>query len=66
MYYQADLKGPVCIVIGSEGSGISRLVREGCDFLVKIPVMGQINSLNASVAAGILIFETLKQRLSGC
>ncbi len=64
MYYRADLKGPVCIVIGSEGNGISRLIREGCDFLVKIPVMGEINSLNASVAAGILIFETLKQRLS--
>ena len=63
MYYKADLNGPICLVIGSEGSGISRLLREGCDFLVKIPVMGQINSLNASVAAGILIFETLKQRL---
>lgn len=59
---EADLKGPLAIVIGSEGSGMSRLVREKCDFLVKIPMIGEIESLNASVAAGILIYEALRQR----
>lgn len=61
-HYNADLKGPLAIVIGSEGDGISRLVRERCDFLVKIPMIGEIESLNASVAAGILIYEALRQR----
>ena len=64
MYYEHDLKGPIAIVVGSEGFGMSRLVREACDFIVKIPVMGEINSLNASVATGVLAFEILKQRLS--
>lgn len=61
-YYEQDLKGPMALVIGSEGKGISRLVQEHCDFLVKIPMMGKTTSLNASVAGGILIFEALKQR----
>lgn len=61
-HYNSDLKGPLAIVIGSEGEGISRLVREKCDFLVKIPMIGEIESLNASVAAGILIYEALRQR----
>ncbi len=61
-HYDADLKGPLAIVIGSEGKGISRLVREKCDFLVKIPMIGEIESLNASVAAGILIYEAVRQR----
>ncbi len=60
--YQADLKGPLGIVIGSEGSGLRRLVRERCDYLVKIPMFGQINSLNASVAAGVMIYEIVRQR----
>ncbi len=63
MYYDHDLKGPIAIVVGSEGFGMSRIVREACDFVVKIPVMGQINSLNASVATGVLAFEILRQRL---
>lgn len=61
-YYQMDLKGPVGLVIGNEGSGVSRLVRENCDFTVSIPMKGDIDSLNASVAAGILAFEISRQR----
>lgn len=61
-YYNQNLKGKVAIVIGSEGFGISRLVKENCDFLVKIPMKGKITSLNASVSAGIVIYEVLKQR----
>ncbi|MGM0502583.1 MAG: 23S rRNA (guanosine(2251)-2'-O)-methyltransferase RlmB [Bacillota bacterium] len=60
--YQADLTGSLALVIGSEGSGMRRLVKEKCDFLVKMPMKGQIESLNASVAAGILIYESLRQR----
>ncbi|MDR1132410.1 MAG: 23S rRNA (guanosine(2251)-2'-O)-methyltransferase RlmB [Oscillospiraceae bacterium] len=60
--WKTDLKGPVCLVIGSEGSGISRLIRENCDFLVRIPMKGQISSLNASTAAAVLIYEALRQR----
>lgn len=62
--YEADLKGALGIVIGSEGDGISRLVKENCDFCVSIPINGQINSLNASVAAGIIMYEALRQRLN--
>ncbi len=58
----ADLTGALAIVIGSEGEGLSRLVREKCDFLVKIPMLGQAESLNASVAAGILLYEAVRQR----
>lgn len=60
--YKADLKGPLAIVIGSEGEGIGRLVRENCDFAVSIPMSGEINSLNASVAAGVIMYEALRQR----
>ena len=60
----ADLRGPAAIVIGSEGDGMSRLVREGCDFLVSIPMKGQISSLNASAAAAILLYEAVRQRLA--
>ncbi len=60
-----DLKGPLVIVIGSEGEGMSRLTRESCDFLVKIPMLGEIQSLNASVAAGILLYEAVRQRTKG-
>ena len=61
-YYNQDLTGPLAIVIGSEGFGMSRLVKENCDFLVKIPMNGKITSLNASVSTGIVIYEALKQR----
>ncbi len=61
-HYNSDLKGAIAIVIGSEGEGISRLVREKCDFLIKIPMIGEIESLNASVAAGVLIYEAVRQR----
>jgi len=61
--YEADLKGPAAIVIGSEGDGMGRLVRENCDFLVRIPMHGKINSLNASAAAAILLYEAVRQRL---
>lgn len=60
--YSVDLTGSLGIVIGSEGEGISRLVREKCDFIASIPMNGQINSLNASVAAGVLMYEALRQR----
>ncbi len=61
-YYNQDLKGPICIVIGSEGFGISKLVKENCDLLIKIPMKGKITSLNASVSAGIVVYEAVKQR----
>lgn len=60
--WQSDLKGPVCLVIGSEGEGMSRLVTENCDVLVSIPMKGKVSSLNASAAASILIYEVLRQR----
>lgn len=63
VYYNQDLKGDIAIIIGSEGFGMSRLVKENADMLVKIPMKGKINSLNASVSAGIIIYEAVKQRL---
>lgn len=63
--YRQDLRGPIGLVIGSEGSGVSRLVREKCDFTVAIPMRGDIDSLNASVAAGVLAFEIVRQRENG-
>ena len=60
--YQADLKGPAAIVIGSEGTGMGRLVAEKCDFTVSIPMFGKINSLNASAAAAVLLYEAVRQR----
>ena len=62
MYYDEDMTGNVAIVIGSEGFGMSRLVKENCDFLIKIPMRGKITSLNASVSAGIVMYEVVKQR----
>lgn len=61
--YQADLTGPTAIVIGSEGDGMSRLVRNNCDMTVHIPMQGRISSLNASVAASLLLYEAVRQRL---
>ena len=60
--YDADLKGPAAIVIGSEGEGMTRLAAENCDFLVSIPMRGKLNSLNASAAAAILLYEAVRQR----
>ncbi len=61
-YYQMDLKGPMGLVIGNEGEGVSRLLKETCDFVASIPMKGDIDSLNASVAAGVLAFEIARQR----
>ena len=61
-HYSSDLKGPLALVIGSEGEGISRLIKEKCDFLVKLPMIGQVSSLNASVAAAVLMYEAFRQR----
>jgi len=61
--FDTDLKGAIALVIGSEGRGISKLTKEKCDVLVKIPMKGKVNSLNASVAGGILMYEALKQRI---
>lgn len=62
--YKLDLKGPIGLVIGSEGEGVGRLVKEKCDFIAKIPMAGEIDSLNASVAMGILSYEIVRQRMS--
>ena len=61
--YNLDLKGPIGLVIGNEGDGVSRLVKEKCDFIASIPMKGDIDSLNASVAAGVLAYEIVRQRL---
>lgn len=61
-YYNQDLTGPIAIIIGSEGFGMSRLVKEKCDFLLKIPMKGKTTSLNASVSSGIVIYEAVKQK----
>lgn len=61
-YYQMDLKGPMGLVIGNEGEGVSRLIKETCDFVASIPMKGDIDSLNASVASGVLAFEIARQR----
>ena len=65
-YYNQDMTGPVAIIIGSEGFGMSRLVKENCDILIKIPMKGKITSLNASVSAGIVMYEAVKQKTKKC
>lgn len=65
-YYEQNLTGPLGIIIGNEGVGMSKLVKENADLLVKIPMKGQITSLNASVAAGIVIHEVVKQNMTKC
>lgn len=62
MYTEVDFQIPVCLVIGSEGKGISRLIREKCDLMIKMPMKGHINSLNASVAAALVMYEVYRQR----
>lgn len=62
--WKTDFSGSVCLVIGSEGEGIGRLVREKCDYLVSIPLRGKVSSLNASAAAAVLLYEIMRQRLS--
>ena len=62
--YDLNLTGPIGLVIGSEGEGVSRLVRENCDYTASIPMRGEIDSLNASVAAGVLMYEIVRQRTS--
>lgn len=62
--YNLDLRGPIGLVVGSEGEGVGRLIKEKCDFVAKIPMFGNIDSLNASVAMGILSYEIVRQRLS--
>jgi len=61
--YKLDLKGPIGLIIGSEGDGVGRLVKDNCDFVAAIPMKGNIDSLNASVAAGVLAYEIVRQRL---
>ena len=61
--YDLDLKGPIGLVIGNEGDGVSRLVKEKCDFVASIPMKGNIDSLNASVAAGVMAYEIVRQRM---
>jgi 23S rRNA (guanosine2251-2'-O)-methyltransferase len=61
-FYETNLTGPLAIVIGNEGQGLSRLVRERCDFILSLPMFGKINSLNASVAAGVILYEVVRQR----
>lgn len=63
LMYDIDMKGPIGLILGSEGSGVSRLVRENADFIASIPMKGKIDSLNVSVAAGILCYEILRQRM---
>lgn len=63
MMYKLDLKGPIGLVVGSEGEGVGRLVKEKCDFIASIPMKGNIDSLNASVAAGVLAYEIVRQRM---
>jgi len=62
LYTQADLRGPLGLVVGGEGQGLARLVRERCDFVVRLPMFGQVASLNAAVAAGIALYEARRQR----
>ena len=62
LYYKADLSGPLAVVIGSEGSGISKLVKDKCDFTVSMPLKGKVNSLNASNAAAVIMYEVRRRR----
>ena len=63
LYFDAKLTGPLVLVVGAEGKGLGRLVKENCDFIVRIPMLGQVSSLNASVAGAILLYDVVRQRL---
>ena len=63
LYFDANLTGPMVLVVGAEGKGLGRLVKENCDFIVRIPMLGEVFSLNASVAGGILLYDIVRQRL---
>ena len=63
--YEADLKGPLALVLGAEGAGLRELTRKTCDFLVRLPQLGSVESLNVSVATGMLLYESIRQRLKG-
>lgn len=63
LYFDGDLTGPLVLVVGAEGKGLGRLVKENCDFIVRIPMLGQVQSLNASVAGGILLYDIVRQRI---
>ena len=65
LIYQADLKGPIALVMGAEEKGLRRLTREHCDSLVKLPMAGEVSSLNVSVACGVSLFEAVRQRNAG-
>jgi 23S rRNA (guanosine2251-2'-O)-methyltransferase len=60
--WEADLRGSLALVVGSEGQGMRRLVRETCDFLVRLPMRGRVNSLNAAVAGSVVLYEVARQR----
>jgi 23S rRNA (guanosine2251-2'-O)-methyltransferase len=62
-YYEADFTGPVALVVGNEGEGMGRLVKDSCDYVVKLPMKGKIPSLNAAVSGAVVIYEALKQRI---
>jgi 23S rRNA (guanosine2251-2'-O)-methyltransferase len=62
--YQANLTGPVALVMGAEGKGMRRLTRENCDYLINLPMAGSVSSLNVSVATGVCLFEAVRQRVS--
>lgn len=64
-YYDSDLRGPLVVIVGAEGKGLGRLVKDNCDFLVKLPMKGAVSSLNASVAAAVLLYEIVRQRAKG-
>ena len=61
-YAKANLTGPLAIVVGSEGKGITRLVRESCDFVLRLPMRGKVTSLNAAVAGSVVLYEAIRQR----
>ena len=63
LMYKQNLTGPIGLVIGNEGEGVSRLIKEKCDFITSVPMKGDIDSLNASVAAGVLSYEIVRQRM---
>jgi 23S rRNA (guanosine2251-2'-O)-methyltransferase len=65
LHTDVDLQVPIALVVGSEGSGMSRLVKEKCDFIVRLPMAGAVESLNASVAVGIVLYEAVRQRSGG-